>query len=61
MLAKKLGRGVREDLSVNVKLVLVSPSYNVRRDQKDDYAKYDVFSSKDTKGIANVSRKVRRP
>lgn len=50
--------GVREDLSGKVNIFLTDPPYNVPRDQKDDHARCDVFSSKDMKDVVKVLRDV---
>lgn len=45
---------VGEDLSENICLVLTEPPYNVWKDRKNDHARYDIFSSKNTEDIAMV-------
>lgn len=53
-MVEKHNFGLREDLSEKVEFYLAYSPYNVRRDQYNDHAEYDVLDSDDMKDIAKV-------
>lgn len=53
-LVEKHALGVGNGLHTKVDLLQTDSQYNLRRDQKDQHAEYDVFSLNDLKSIAKV-------